>query len=209
MREPPVDTTPRTESVAAAARGLIERDDSVLFIIDVQPGFLAKLEQAEQERVVDTIRFLAEVARRLAIPSILTAEEPRRNGPTVAAVRAALDPATPELDKRVFGLADQPDLAAAVLAQTRRTAVLVGLETDVCVLHSAVGLAQCGFRCAIVTDATAAPPPDHDWGLKRAVALGIELVRARGLYYEWARSIETCAQLASGAPIRRPPGLVL
>jgi len=190
-------------------RGLIERDDSVLFVIDVQEGFLRKLAPTLAASVADSIRFVAELAGRAGVPVIVTVEDAGRNGPTVAAVRTVLDPQLPELDKRVFGLAGQPDLAAHAAAQPRRTAVLVGLETDVCVLHSAVGLAERGFRSIIVADATASPGAEHGWGLRRARALGIELIRVKGLYYEWARSLDGCRSLEAGGPLRPPAGITL
>jgi nicotinamidase-related amidase len=190
-------------------RGLIERDDSMLFVIDVQEGFLRKLVPAQAEGVVASIRFVVEVARRVGVPIVVTTEDAGRNGPTVPAIRAVLDPQLPEFDKSVFGLAGQPDLAARAAGQPRRTAILVGLETDVCVLHSAVGLAELGFRSVIVADATASPGAEHDWGLRRARALGIELIRAKGLYYEWARSLDGCRSLEAGGTLRPPAGVIL
>jgi nicotinamidase-related amidase len=147
---------------------LIGRDDSVLCVIDVQPHFLAKLEPGACDRLVDSARFVVEVARRLAIPRFVTVDDPSRNGATVDAIRSCLGPADADRDQLVFGLAGQPDLIAALLAQPRRTAVLIGLETDVCILHSAVGLAECGFRAVIVADATGAPGGEHALGLERA-----------------------------------------
>lgn len=152
---------------------------------------------------------MVEVARRVGVPTIVTTEDTGRNGPIVTAVRDVLEPQTPALDKQVFGLAGQPDLAAHAGAQPRRTAILVGLETDVCVLHSAVGLAERGFRSVIVADATAAAGQEHEWGLRRASALGIELIRTKGLYYEWARSLRGCARIEAGGPLRPPIGIAL
>jgi nicotinamidase-related amidase len=82
--------------------------------------------------------------------------------------------------------------------------VLIGLETDVCVLHSAVGLRSAGFRSIIVSDATESPGPARDQGLARAAALGVEIVATRGLYYEWVRSLERL-ELALAAPSIVPP----
>jgi nicotinamidase-related amidase len=192
-----------------APRGLINRDDCLLFVIDVQPGFLRKLDADTGHAVADAIRFIVEVARRAGVPMIVTEEDAGRNEATAAAVRDALDPRAPVLDKKLFGLAHQPDLATLASAQPRRTAILTGLETDVCVLQSAVGLAARGFRSVIVADATASPGAEHAWGLRRARALGIELVRTKGLYYEWARSLEGCARIEAGAPLRPPVGITL
>lgn len=181
----------------------------MLCVVDVQPGFLAKLDPGVRERLVDTARFLVEVAARLAVPRFVTVEDPGRNGATVDAIRSCLAPGDFDRDKRVFGLGDQPDLASALLSQPRRTAIVIGLETDVCILHSAVSLAKLGFRAVVVTDATGAPGVGHDFGLERARALGLETIHAKGLYYEWIRSLDGLAALMTEPKIRPPPGIVL
>jgi nicotinamidase-related amidase len=140
------------------------------------------------------------------VPVLVTVEEPVENGATAAPVRACLPADVPERDKRVFGLCDQDDIRDAVLAQPRRTAVLVGLETDVCILHSAVGLRQNGFRVVVVSDATGAPGDEHELGLERAAAFGAEFVHAKGLYYEWVRSLEGLRRAKTPHPIRPPLG---
>lgn len=57
----------------------------------------------------------------------------------------------------MFGLAGQPDILEAVQRTGRRTAILIGLETDVCITHSALGLLDRGHRVAVVEDAVARP----------------------------------------------------
>ena len=52
-----------------------------------------------------------------------------------------------------FGLADVPEIVASVEHTGRRTAVLVGMETDVCVAQSALGLLDEDFTVAVVEDA--------------------------------------------------------
>jgi nicotinamidase-related amidase len=202
MRIPP-------DAIRRQPRSLIAREDSLLCIIDVQPGFLAKIQPDAREQLIDTARFVIEVATRLAIPRFVTVEDPAHNGATVDTIRSCLASDDLERDKRVFGLGSQPDLASALLGQPRRTAILIGLETDVCVLHSAVSLAELGFRAVIVTDATGAPGGEHDLGLERARILGLETIHAKGLYYEWIRSLEGLAAITAGPAIRPPVGSVL
>ena len=62
--------------------------------------------------------------------------------------------------KPTFGLAGTPEILEAVLATERRTAVLVGAETDVCVYQSAVGLLDAGLRVIAVEDAIFSPGRD-------------------------------------------------
>jgi nicotinamidase-related amidase len=193
----------------SSGRGLIERDDSILLVIDFQDPFLRKLDEDRAARLVDRGRFVIEVALGLGIPTFVTVEAPAANGATTGALRALLGPDPVEWDKRVFGLCGQPDLAEAITDQPRRTAVIIGLETDVCVLHSAVGLLANGFRPVIVSDATGAPGEEHQLGLDRARALGVERVHAKGLYYEWARSLEGCAGLRAKRAIAPPIGSAL
>ncbi len=183
---------------------LIDRDDALLLVIDLQDGFLKKLDPVRAASLVDNARFLAEAAGRLEIPAFVTVEDPQRHGWTTEAVRSRLAPDTPEHDKAVFGLCGQPDLREAITAQPRRTAVLVGLETDVCVLHSAVGLMAEGFRVVVVGDATGAPGEEHALGLARAAAFGAEIVHAKGVFYEWMRNLATFRSPAFAAPLTAP-----
>jgi nicotinamidase-related amidase len=199
MSAPPI-TRDRSRVPDRNPSALLDRDDSMVFVVDLQEGFLRKLTTAERERLVATARFVIEVARRLGIPFFVTVEEPTIHGPTLPAIRACLPQEAPDQDKRVFGLCGQPDLRLAALASPRRTAVLIGLETDVCVLHSAVGLRAQGFRAVIIADATGAPGDEHDLGLARARLLGIEVLHAKGLYYEWLRSLDALVAVNDIAP---------
>ncbi|GLS28650.1 Nicotinamidase-related amidase [Mesorhizobium albiziae] len=197
------------EGLPLASAGMIEPDDSILVVIDVQEGFLKKLEPARRDPMVDRCRFLIEAALCMTIPIFVTVEEPDVNGPTIPVLRALLGPGVPDWEKNVFGLCGQDDLREAILAHRRRTAVLVGLETDVCVLHSAVGLLQNGFRVAVVSDATAAPGEEHELGLRRAAGFGAELAHAKGVYYEWVRSLDGLQAVKASAPIVPPQGSAL
>src|SRR5689334_24396121 len=106
---------------------LLDRDDSLLVVVDAQPGFLP----AEAERAVQRMAWLVAVAARLGIPVVVTEEEPDRNGPTDARVAERLPAGTPVLTKPTFGLADTPEILEAVRARGRGTVVVVGCETDV------------------------------------------------------------------------------
>ena len=130
-------------------------------------------------------------------------------GPT-RSIAERLPVGTPILAKPVFGLADVPEILAALEATGRRTAVLVGAETDVCIAQSAIGLLACGFRVVVVTDATFAPGAMHELGLRRIRDAGAELHHAKGVYYEWIRTLEEARRFeAEHEGLAEPPGFRL
>jgi nicotinamidase-related amidase len=191
------------------AHGLIDRTQSCLVVIDVQQYFLDKLPLDQREPLAERIAWLIRVARALDIPIIATAEDIERDGPLVSSLTDELPAGSKVFDKMTFGLFGQPDIRAAVEASGRRDFVLVGLETDVCIAHSAIGLLDAGYRVAVVDDATGSPPPHHDHGLRRMAAAGVMITSVKGIYYEWVRDLKTNAAVKAKLPRALPPGLTL
>ena len=190
-------------------RTLFHRDKSVLAVIDVQQYFLDKLSLDQREPLVARIAWLMRVARALEIPIIATAEDIADDGPLVPELTALLPQGQAVFDKMVFGLYDQDDIRAAVTASGRSEFVLVGLETDVCIAHSALGLAAAGYRVAVLDDGCASPPPHHAAGLARLREAGVTVTTVKGMHYEWVRDLATLSKLRSTIGKELPPGLTL
>jgi nicotinamidase-related amidase len=193
---------------------LIERDDSLLVVIDLQPRFWGDRLDADDRRGAEVAArhaaWLAAAANALGIPAVITEEDPARNGPTDEAVLAALGANAPVFTKPVFGLVECPDIMEAIRATGRGTTVLVGSETDVCVTHSAVGLGEAGYRVVVVEDAVFSPFGAHAPGTARLRDLGIELVHCKGVYYDWVRTLEAALTFEEENPgLASPPGFSL
>lgn len=189
--------------------GLLDRSGTVLVVVDAQPGFLGRAWFSETETVaartaLERIVWLVALAARLGIPIVVTEEEPERNGATEPDIVGRLPAATPVLRKPTFGLAGTPEILAAVRATGRETAVVVGCETDVCVAQSAIGLHEQGLGCVVVADATFSPGEMHVRGLDRMASAGIARNHAKGVTYEWLRSVED-AHTVLGEPGLTPP----
>ena len=193
---------------------LIAREDSLLVVVDLQPRFWGDRLDADDLRrareVAARAAWLAGVARALAVPAVITEEDPEENGPTDAAVLAALRPRAPAFTKPIFGLAECPDIMEAIGSTGRRTAVLAGYETDVCVTHSAVGLKEAGYRVVVAEDAVYSPFEAQLPGIARLRDLGIELVHCKGIYYDWVRTLKAALAFRSDNPqLAEPPGFEL
>jgi nicotinamidase-related amidase len=188
---------------------LLDPADSVLIVIDVQREFLARVQPELSDGLIERIAFLATTARHAGIPVIATVESPESWGDLHPGLAPHLAGA-PVLRKEVFGLGDDPAVLPIVEASGRRTAILTGLETDVCVAQSALTLIDRGWRVVCVGDAVASPGSAHEAGLERMRAAGIGVLCAKQVHYEWLRTVAAARAFRAAHPdLVEPPGVVL
>jgi nicotinamidase-related amidase len=188
---------------------LIDPDDCVLILVDVQEGFLDRVEPDAKAGLIERIAFLTLSARFCGIPVIATIESPKEWGGLHPGLAEAVGGA-PVIEKVVFGLAGDPLAGPAVTKTARGTAVLAGLETDVCVAQSALGLLDEGLRAVVVEDAVASPGGGHAAGLERMRRAGVIGVLTKQLHYEWMRTVTRSREFESAhAGLVQPPGVEL
>jgi nicotinamidase-related amidase len=173
----------------ATHQQLTDRDDSVLIVVDVQQSFVDKLADDVARPLLNRIRWTVEMAARLGIPVVVTAEDLESVGTTIPFIAEVLPDATIEHDKMTFGLGGDPLILGDVESTGRRTAVLVGFETDVCVMQSTLGLLQQGFRVVVLSDATGSPGECHQAGISRMRDAGAVISTVKGTFYEWVRTL--------------------
>ncbi|MGV9689147.1 isochorismatase family protein [Streptomyces sp. NPDC003444] len=193
---------------------LIDRDDCALVIIDVQTDFYPPHRlDVDRQRFHDVVRRIAwitSVADHLEIPVVVTEEAPAASGHTVPEIREVLPAKAVTLPKNAFAVWDNPDIAAAIEATGRTTMILVGIETDICVAHSAIRLHHAGKRVVVVDDAAHSPGRAHERGLRRLAGRGIETLSTKELFYDWVRTIQDAdAFHDTHADLTLPPGVRL
>lgn len=187
---------------------LIEVNDSILIAIDIQPHFVKKESNIEPNPLLQRMCWVIKVAKWLSVPLIVTAEDILRTGNIADEVAKILPPNTKVNNKMTFGLAAQIDIIEAVQQTGRKTAVLIGYETDVCVAHSALGLTDLHYKVAVVSDATGSPGEAHQIGLERIRHAGGIILSAKSLYYEWVRTVAKALEF-EGSGINTPDGIIL
>ena len=121
---------------------LIDRSDSLLTIVDTQPGFFDQAKMTDEERAsaaaaVERIAWLAGLASLIDVPAVVVEQGADRNGATEPRVLERLGPDSAVHSKPTFSLTGCDAAVEAVRATRRSTVVLVGFETDVCVAQSA------------------------------------------------------------------------
>jgi nicotinamidase-related amidase len=179
---------------------LVSTEDSVLVVIDVQEGFVTDTADAQRTGLLERIRPLGTHAEWAGIPVLATVEMPQRWGTFHPLLESAF-PDIPVLVKGVFGLADDDAVFPAVEATDRRTVVLVGLQTDVCVAQSAIGLRRKGYEVVCIVDAVGSVHAvAHEAGLERMRSAGVVMLCARQLHAEWARTVANSEQYSHAHP---------
>lgn len=187
---------------------LLEGSDSMLIAIDIQSHFVKKESKSEHNPLLQRMCWVIKVANWLGVPLIVTAEDIPRTGNVSGEIAEILPSGTRIYNKMTFGLAAQPDILEAVRQTQRKTAVLIGYETDVCVAHSALGLMHFGYRVAVVADATGSPDGAHQIGLERIRQAGGIILSAKSLYYEWVRTVAKALEFEESG-IETPEGIIL
>jgi nicotinamidase-related amidase len=191
-----------------ADSSLLDVNDCLLIVIDVQPSFVKKENKAETNPLLERICWVIKVAKWLNVPLVVTAEDIPNTGNICTEVAQRILPDTEIFNKMTFSLAAQNNILQAVKQTKRKSAVLIGYETDVCVTHSALDLMDIGYKVAVVADATGSPGGAHQTGLERIRSAGGIIVSAKSLYYEWVRTVEK-AHAFEGSGIPTPEGIIL
>jgi nicotinamidase-related amidase len=155
--------------------------DTGLLVIDVQEKLLPRIPDAGL--LAHNIGFLVDAARLLAMPVQCTEQYPRGLGPTIPELAARL-PERP--DKVAFSSCAVPSVVEAFRRAARPKVVLCGIETHVCVLHTALDLLALEFRVFIAADAVGSRyRVDHDVALRRLEQAGAALTTTEGCLFEW------------------------
>jgi nicotinamidase-related amidase len=155
--------------------------DTALLVIDVQEKLLPKVPDAAA--LTRNIAFLIDAARLLEMPVQATEQYPKGLGPTVAELIGRL-PQRPE--KIAFSSCAAPSVVETFHREARPKVVLAGIETHVCVLHTALDLLALDFRVFLPVDAVGARYRiDHDTALRRLEQAGVVLTTTEGCVFEW------------------------
>jgi nicotinamidase-related amidase len=179
---------------------LVDADDSVLIVIDIQDSFLQKYDNARSQEVVAKVVWLLHSAKLMNVPVVAMAEDIEFSGNLNQQVHDALPDGTIVHDKDAFCLTDNSQILDAVKVTGRKTAVLVGMETDVCVAHSALGLVGHGYQVVVIKDAVVTTASDEEIGLSRMREAGVAVCSVKSLYFEWVRSVSNVKGLLEMAP---------
>lgn len=162
---------------------MLRRKESMLLVVDMQERLMPAIDQGE--RVIARCSLLLRLAGMLQVPVLISEQYPKGLGVTLRSIRD-LAAEAPLIAKTTFSCVGERLIAEAVEGSGRRTLVLCGAETHVCVLQSALDFQALGYTVAVVADAVGSRREEsRSLGLARMARHGVEIVEAEMVAFEW------------------------
>ncbi len=142
-----------------AARGvLLDPSDTVVLLLDHQTGLFQTVKDVPIRELRANAVALAKIAELAKAPIITTASEPNGpNGPLMSELADAAPSAKYVARKGEISVWDNDDFVKAVEATGRKTLVIAGVWTSVCVAFPALQAKADGYKVYYVTDASGDP----------------------------------------------------
>jgi nicotinamidase-related amidase len=139
-------------------KALLNPNDTVLLLLDHQSGLLQNVKDVGITELRSNVAALARVATLLKIPIIYTASVPDGpNGPLIPEVQQFAPNGTYVARKGEVNAWDNEAFVKAVEATGKKTILMAGVWTSVCVMFPALDATKAGYKVYAVLDASGDP----------------------------------------------------
>lgn len=191
-----MESPARTKSSVLSTGGgvaLIDPSDSLILLLDHQSGLFQTVKDIAVADLRRNVEMIAKLATLLNIPMITTASEPAgTNGPLMPEIHRDAPHAVYVPRRGEVNAWDNDDFVAEVKSTGRKTLVMAGVWTSVCVMFPALDAAAAGYDVYAVLDASGDPSEMASRiSLARFVQGGVKPTSTNALLSElhrtWAR----------------------
>jgi nicotinamidase-related amidase len=182
-------TAPATKTGLDA---LLVPANCILVLMDHQAFQFTNLHSHEPTMVINAVVALAKTAKAFEVPTILTTIVAARGGALLKPLQAVFPEQTP-IDRTTINTWEDPRVVAAVEQTGRKTLILAGLWTEICLALPTIQALGEGYDVFIVTDASGGATLEaHERAVQRMVQAGavpITWMAVLGeLQRDWARA---------------------
>lgn len=137
------------------ARPVIDPNDAAMLLIDHQSGLFQTVADMPMPVLRNHATALAKMATLAKIPVITTASVPQGpNGPIIPEIQANAPHAQYVARKGEINAWDNPEFVAAVKATGKKTLIIAGTITSVCMAFPSIAAAADGYKVFAVVDAS-------------------------------------------------------
>jgi nicotinamidase-related amidase len=143
---------------SGGGQALLDTSDTVILLLDHQSGLFQTVKDIDVAELRRNVVMLARLATLLKIPVITSASEPNgTNGPLMPEIQEFAPHAVYVPRKGEVNAWDNPDFVKTVRATGRKTLIIAGVWTSVCVMFPALDARAAGYKVYAVIDASGDP----------------------------------------------------
>lgn len=171
-----------------AVNTVLSQKESVVVVVDVQERLLNAMPVSTRENLLTQIKVLLQAQSLMDIPLLVTEQYPQGLGVTDKGVMAQVKDAV-LIEKTDFSCVRAVGFLDALHRTERMQVVLVGMETHICVLQTALDLQRQGYQVFVVEDAVCARTKLNQYnGLQRLRQAGVVVTSTESTLFEWLGS---------------------
>ncbi|MEQ9495363.1 MAG: isochorismatase family protein [Deltaproteobacteria bacterium] len=132
----------------------LELSDTLFLVVDVQERLAPAMLPERFGPMLDNLKRLGAATQILDVPAVVSEQYPKGLGGSVALIAEAFEGITP-IDKVSFSVLGEPRLKDTIEGSGRKSVVLSGMETHICVYQTARDLVDAGYAVHVLADAVA------------------------------------------------------
>lgn len=167
---------------------LLDPETSLVVAVDFQEKLLPIIDRVDQ--LIINAKTLLLGAGLFQVPILATEQYPKGLGRTVEAIRGVFSETIAPIPKVSYSCCDEPRFMEELAAHhTARQIILTGIETPICLLQTALDLAERGYAVFLPEDACSGQvPADHNAALRRLENSGCVVTCVESILYRWCRT---------------------
>jgi nicotinamidase-related amidase len=143
------------KTMAEVNKWMIDPNDAVILLIDHQSGLFQLVKDIDLPVLRSNVTALAKVARLAKIPTITTASVPDGpNGPLIPEIHECNPEAVYVPRTGQINAWDNPAWVAAIEQTQRKTLLIAGTLTSVCMAFPALSAVEAGYKVFCIVDAS-------------------------------------------------------
>lgn len=164
----------------------VDREKTIALVIDIQERLAPHIHNSEA--LIERIQVLIKGLKILGIPMVLNEQYKKGLGETVGPIKSLIHDVK-NYEKVTFSCCQNTPTLTHILESGRRTAIVMGMETHICVMQTCIDLIASGIHPVLVTDCVGSRfERDHDIALKRMIQEGVTPATVESVLFELCKN---------------------
>lgn len=164
------------------------KNNAICVIVDVQEKLFHHMH--EKELLEKNTKILVKGLKALKIPCLVTEQYRKGLGATIESIEELVANDT-HYEKLAFSCCDNPEITEAIETGSKRSVIIAGVESHVCVLQTAIDLKERGYHPIVVEDCVGSRTIENKRiAMERLRHEGVVVTTYESILFELCRTAE-------------------